>query len=249
MRRLIERGRSGCRTGTASAAALGAALTLVLWGAPSASAGGPTSVLLVSQQSAEAAGLVHSDERYVQLDQLLGQAGAGDFTKPSEAHLAETRQVNITWLAHDVDPWRMHQVYADADSTAVWIHTATNLPNTTNGHWHRAQQPTALRTLLKELGVLGPLPDDAGREVVPPVPAAEPDSEPTGRDSTVDESTVAAQPSSASADEDSGWSWAIPGLAAGLALGAGGSLLIRRAAGRPEAGPPHEEPRQELIDL
>ncbi|MGQ4432910.1 hypothetical protein ACN6K3_005139 [Streptomyces sp. SAS_260] len=37
--------------------------------------------------------------------------------------------------------------------------------------------------------------------------------------------------------------------AASVALGVGGSLLIRRAAARREAGPPREEPRQELIDL
>ncbi|XUL90571.1 hypothetical protein ACQ86D_31315 [Streptomyces galilaeus] len=37
--------------------------------------------------------------------------------------------------------------------------------------------------------------------------------------------------------------------AAGLAVGVGGTLLIRRAAARREAGPPREEPRQELIDL
>ncbi|MBK3574075.1 hypothetical protein JHN63_09620 [Streptomyces sp. MBT65] len=39
--------------------------------------------------------------------------------------------------------------------------------------------------------------------------------------------------------------WAI----AGLAVGVGGTLLIRRAAARREAGPPREEPRQEIIDL
>ncbi|MFI9613026.1 hypothetical protein ACIHCM_15370 [Streptomyces sp. NPDC052023] len=43
--------------------------------------------------------------------------------------------------------------------------------------------------------------------------------------------------------------WAISGLAAGLALGAGGTRLIRRAAARPGAGPPRAEPCQELIDL
>jgi len=37
--------------------------------------------------------------------------------------------------------------------------------------------------------------------------------------------------------------------AAGMAVGVGGTLLIRRAAARREAGPPREEPRQELIDL
>ncbi|WP_373557576.1 hypothetical protein [Streptomyces sp. Tue6028] len=43
--------------------------------------------------------------------------------------------------------------------------------------------------------------------------------------------------------------WAVPGLAAGLVLGAGGSVLIRRAAARREAAGPPREPRQELIDL
>ncbi|MBV7699032.1 hypothetical protein KWI83_26470 [Streptomyces sp. TRM70350] len=43
--------------------------------------------------------------------------------------------------------------------------------------------------------------------------------------------------------------WAIPGVAVGLILGAGGTHLIRRAAAQPGAGPPRAEPRQELIDL
>jgi hypothetical protein len=42
---------------------------------------------------------------------------------------------------------------------------------------------------------------------------------------------------------------AIPGLAAGLVLGVGGTLLIRRAAARRDAAGPPREPRQELIDL
>ncbi|MEU6176725.1 hypothetical protein [Streptomyces coeruleorubidus] len=43
--------------------------------------------------------------------------------------------------------------------------------------------------------------------------------------------------------------WAVTAGALGLAIGAGGTLLIRRAAARREAGPPREEPRQVLIDL
>jgi hypothetical protein len=42
---------------------------------------------------------------------------------------------------------------------------------------------------------------------------------------------------------------AVPGLAAGLVAGVGGTLLVRRAAARRDAGPPPREPRQELIDL
>jgi hypothetical protein len=43
--------------------------------------------------------------------------------------------------------------------------------------------------------------------------------------------------------------WAVPGLAVGLAAGVGGTLLMRRAAARREAGAPRDEPRHELIDL
>ncbi|MDX3384534.1 hypothetical protein PV682_24155 [Streptomyces niveiscabiei] len=46
---------------------------------------------------------------------------------------------------------------------------------------------------------------------------------------------------------DSGW-WVVPGVV-GVVLGAGGVLLVRRAAARRDAGPPREEPRQELIEL
>ncbi len=43
--------------------------------------------------------------------------------------------------------------------------------------------------------------------------------------------------------------WAVVGPAVGLAAGVGGTVLIRRAAARQGAGPPREEPRQEVIDL
>ncbi|GAA2260450.1 hypothetical protein [Streptomyces indiaensis] len=43
--------------------------------------------------------------------------------------------------------------------------------------------------------------------------------------------------------------WGVAAGAPGLAAGAGGTLLIRGAAARREAGPPREEPRQVLIDL
>ena len=43
--------------------------------------------------------------------------------------------------------------------------------------------------------------------------------------------------------------WGLSGLGAGLVSGVGGMLLMRRAAARHGAGPPRDEPRQELIDL
>jgi hypothetical protein len=43
--------------------------------------------------------------------------------------------------------------------------------------------------------------------------------------------------------------WVLPGLGAGLLLGVGGTLLVRRAAAWREGAGPPREPRQELIDL
>ncbi|MER5537883.1 hypothetical protein [Streptomyces mirabilis] len=43
--------------------------------------------------------------------------------------------------------------------------------------------------------------------------------------------------------------WVLPGLGAGLLLGAGGTFLVRRAATRRDGAGPPREPRQELIDL
>ncbi|MFE3034597.1 hypothetical protein ACFXKY_23510 [Streptomyces canus] len=55
--------------------------------------------------------------------------------------------------------------------------------------------------------------------------------------------------SRASTGSEHGVWWAVPGLAVGFAAGACGTRLIRRAAAGPGAGPPRDEPRQELIDL
>ncbi|QOV41506.1 hypothetical protein IM697_39725 [Streptomyces ferrugineus] len=63
----------------------------------------------------------------------------------------------------------------------------------------------------------------------------------------VDDGTAAGGGWSGPVPEGAGWGLA--GLAVGFATGAGGTLLIRRAAARQEAGPPREGPRQELIDL
>ncbi|GAA5700830.1 hypothetical protein Save01_01633 [Streptomyces avermitilis] len=43
--------------------------------------------------------------------------------------------------------------------------------------------------------------------------------------------------------------WGVWGLGTGLALGVGGTLLVRRTAARREGAGPPREPRQELIDL
>ncbi|CAM5729906.1 hypothetical protein SALBM311S_00400 [Streptomyces alboniger] len=230
---------------------LAVTLALMMWGASSASAGGPTSVLVTSPASGEADALYYSDNGYRELQQLLGAAGRGTRDQPPEAELTRDHQINVTWLAHDISPWRLDRVFpAESGAGAVWIHTAANLPDTPNGYWHRADHPTRLRALLSKLGVMGKVSGEGYTGIFPAPwqsetpPAADPDTE------TAELGTGAPV-----ASDDTHWwtvggAWStVAGLGVGFLTGVGGALLIRRAAARPGAGPPREEPRQELIDL
>nr|WP_245695233.1 hypothetical protein [Streptomyces antibioticus] len=220
-----------------------AALGLALGSAGPAAAGGPTSVLIVSPESSETASLYYSDREYGTLERLLGNPGAGSASKPPEADLTVGPQINVTWMVHDVSPWRVDRVYPATDGKAVWIHTDANFDGSMNGTWHRAQQPGVLRDLLKDLGVMGkPADGDSAVEYPPPWDQSGMDAEATP---SPDPALAAAAARSSRPGDATDWWWALPGLAAGV----GGTLLIRRAADRQKAGPPRGEPRQELIDL
>ncbi|MFD9908445.1 hypothetical protein [Streptomyces sp. NPDC059063] len=210
------------------------ALAAVLLGASGAAAGGPTSVLVVSPESARTASLYASHRQYEELESLLGAAEGGTRSQPPDLGLATSRQVNVTWLIHDVRPWRVDRVYAKptapkrADRT-IWIHTTTDMESLT-GRWHKAANPTALRALLNDLDVLGPKSKNGTDGVAPPstwkIPKAEkPDAAATPRTT------------------DTGWHWAIPSAAAGAAIGAASVWHLRRR-GEPENTTPH----QELLD-
>ena len=125
----------------------------------------------------------------------------------------------------DVAVERQDQLFVAADGTP-WIRTDP-APEVQDDdiRWHRA--PRSVFVQLEQEKVLAGLGEGAGAAGSAGDAAAE---VPAGRDAS------------------SAW-WAVPGLAVGLVAGAGGTLLIRRAAARQGAGPPREEPRQELIDL
>ncbi|MER5385807.1 hypothetical protein ABT040_37105 [Streptomyces sp. NPDC002688] len=216
------------------------ALAVVLLAAPSALAGGPTSVLLVSPESAESAALYHSDEEYGELMRLLG--GADSDSREVELPglgAADGHQLNVTWMAHDVSPWRVDRVYPDASwSKDVWIHTTTDV-TTMEGYWHKARQPAEVRTLLKKLGILG-RPRAQGAGGIRPGPRQTPEGTsagPTPTPTSTSTSTARSRTRTAAATGDgTDWWWAIPGAAAGAVL-----ARIRR---------PHKgEPRQELRDV
>ncbi|MHA5053593.1 hypothetical protein [Streptomyces sp. SD15] len=250
MRRIRELGALMGALGVLGA--LGVSLALVLLGAPSAVAGGPTSVLVASPESAQITALYYSDVRYGELERLLGKPGSGIREEPPGLGVGSGRQLNVTWMAHDVSPWRVDRVYPDSPrSKEVWIHTATNMSNL-NGYWHRAEQPAQVRALFKKLGVLGKPSGEGGGGVYPaPWQTTEDASAapaPTSTSTSIERPRAATTTAAATA-EDTGLWWAVAGLAGGLALGSCGTLLIRRAAARREAAGPPREPRHELIDM
>jgi hypothetical protein len=119
----------------------------------------------------------------------------------------------------DVAMWRQDQLVVDESGTP-WVRTDM-APEVRDDdiRWHRAP-----RSALDQVDRAGLL------------------------DGSGDPDAGAGGGSSAGWPADGAW-WAVPGLAVGFSAGVGGTLLIRRAAARPGAGPPREEPRQELIDL
>ncbi|MFF4358650.1 hypothetical protein [Streptomyces sp. NPDC001604] len=125
----------------------------------------------------------------------------------------------------DVAVERQDQLLVAADGTP-WVRSdPAPAVQDDDIRWHRA--PRSVFVQLEQAKVLGDGAAAAGRGA----------SGAAGRQAT---------------GQGAGWSsvwWAVPGGALGLAVGVGGALLIRRAAARQGAGPPREEPRQELIDL
>jgi hypothetical protein len=230
--------------------ALLTALALVLLGAPPSAAGGPTSVLLASPTSKRTASLYGTDKAYIRLQELMGRVGfgldggRGEPPMPEE-ELAETsgEMINVTWMIHDVTPWRVDRVYPSLPSTKdVWIHTTmsagglgTDAAAESHGVWHKAKDSEELRQMLTGLGVAG-----TARGELPSLPA--PGAAGAGRDATSDgDAGSASEPSLADQAR-----WAIPALALGAALGSTVTVLLRRATTRRHTGP--REPRQELLD-
>ena len=225
------------------------AVALGLLAAPAAHAGGPTSVLIVSPESRQTAARYYSDADYSTLSTLLGQPNQGQKERPPSLDAAmHSRQINVTWMTHDIDPWRLDRVFTSDDTTTVWIHTAADLSRTFNGYWHRAQSPADLRALLKKLGVMGPVTDTGSTGVAPQewtTPPAEPEQ------GQVETATITAGKSATTDSMTNGWWWALPGLTIGAAL----ALLIRPLAAHLPATVTaswrnrDKGPRQELRDV
>ncbi|MFJ9740201.1 hypothetical protein [Streptomyces sp. NPDC101166] len=237
----------------ALAGALALAFAGVVLGATPSAAGGPTSVLLASPTSRETASLYGTDNDYGRLDRLLHDSGGAGGAGPTKLDEVTGHMINITWLAHDVHPWRVDRVYwLRPGDRGIWIETSledSSAGTSSAGAWHQPKNPARLRTLFTELGVMGESAGTgagglSGAAEGPAPGAAKASAKPSaGVDEPVARSAASGDPALGT-----GWWWAIPALALGLALGFCWALLTRRAAAPEVSGPPHE-PRRKLIDL
>lgn len=232
---------------TASAAALTAVLALTVWGASPASAGGPTSVLVTSPGSEETASLYHSDKGYGELERLLGPAGKGTRERPPGAISPSARLINVTWMVHDVTPWRVDRVFVGLPDEDVWIHTAAHVPESPNGSWHRAGNSSDVYKFLSELGVMGEARGTGPVSDAYPAPWETAQAGPESDEGTAAAAQEAPETRAATVPrDDTDWWWAIPGLAAGAALALVlrpyGARLVQRRKDDPG-------PRQELLDV
>jgi hypothetical protein len=200
--------------GTVAAAALVVA-------APLAVAGGPTSVLLVSPRTHGTASMYNSDDGYGRLEKLLGENPTADRAAPAVHGGPGTDAINVTWLAHDVNVWRVDRIFLEADG-GPWVETmiSTDGPLTfdKSGVVHKPTDGAALISFLSGLKLLGDTAPSVGLAGGSPVVAEQP---------------VVSQPVATVATEREiggpNWLWLVVGAAAGATIVVGvRPLLVRR---------------------
>ena len=191
-----------------------------------ASAGGPTSALLSVPGQGRTASLYYSDDAYEQLARLVDVGGSGTVDESGRSHENGTG-VTVTWLIHDVTPWRVDRIYLAGDD-GPWIATQEELTGTGSIWdapvvWHQPADSKELILLLDSLGVgragaaTGTGTDSEADEVVSPVdpgPAV----------------PAAVEPASAAPADDGSTTrdralWGLGGLAGGVLLAAGWTRL------------------------
>jgi hypothetical protein len=187
---------------------------------PPATAGGPTSVLVTDPGTGRAAALYYSDPRYGTLDTVL----AGALPLEEEPSEALGPALNLTWMVHDVQPWRTQQLHLDAQGGPLVVTYGGELTGDSGRvTWSRVTDADALAGVLDSVLRQRPTSDAAAEAEVP---APEP----------VVTERVVRETAWFSLD---GWRWLLPGLA----VGAGLALLVARRR-TDDTGP-----RQVLTDV
>jgi hypothetical protein len=179
-----------------------------------AAAGGPTSALLSVPGQGRTASLYYTEPAYDALADLVGvtsASGTGTDSSSADPGLSSPG-VTITWLIHDVEPWRVDRVYPNPKGDP-WI--ATQLAGESGSIWessvvwHQAENGDRLLALLDDLGVgkAARAADDfsgvAGAAVPPP-------AEQSGS------GPVSAKPAATASDGVAGGWWALAGLVVGV---------------------------------
>ncbi|HZA29938.1 MAG TPA: hypothetical protein VE462_00275 [Propionibacteriaceae bacterium] len=211
---------------TTSLVALIALLAAVSWfaAAQSASAGGPTSVLLASPQTGRVAALYHTDSAYDRLADAVGafESGTGSTDKPAAVPDDPSGEIRLTWLIHDMRIWRIDRVHVTTED-GIWMQTVVRTDGSGEvldlpGTWHRPVDPEALAAAVRDAGLEKTSAADDNRS-----------SSASSATSSPAAVTNAAMPGAASPSV---------GLVAAVGIGgvlvgaAGSTLLLRSRAGR-----------------
>ncbi|PZF85728.1 hypothetical protein [Jiangella anatolica] len=229
------------RISRAAAAVL--ALGALLFTATPVSAGGPTSVLLVSPSTGRTASLYATDEAYTTLMTQLGadQAAAPD-SRAAPPHIGGDQLV-VTWMVHDVQPWRVDRIAFDDAGLPEWVHTthamgAGPIAFDDGGVRHRPADAEALAAVLTDLGLTGR---------TGPRPAGEDRREATVAAGGAQAAAVAGAAGSADPPDDGALdaaTWALPAVAGGILAGVLGDRWLRRRRARADDGG-----RWQLVDV
>jgi len=185
-----------------------------------AHAGGPTSVLVTDPASGRAAALYTSESAYQDLDRLLADVSPLD-GEPSDLG---SHVVNVTWMAHDVSPWRTQQLWVDAAGGPVLATYGGDFGSQPDRvTWARVGEGNLLLATLDELFI----PNAVGATAPAPAPVV--------HERVVTETAWWSL---------AGWRW----LVLGLLVGAGAALLVvRRREPAPASAPTDLEPGAELL--
>ncbi len=195
---------------TAFAASLLSALTMA---AAPAQAGGPTSALLSVPGAGTTSSLYYTDPEYDELAGLVGVDQPGGTFEGTESGGHEYGAgVTITWLIHDVSPWRVDRVYLGGKD-GPWIATQVGGSEALWDSpvlWHHPEDGTRLAALLDDLGLGTSASQDPGFDGVAGAPVVE------------NEKAAAPPTTSPSETDEQGWwgaaAWALGGLLGGALL-------------------------------
>lgn len=161
-----------------------------------ADAGGPTSVL-ITQPGQSAAALYYDDAAY---DALLGLLPVDETSGRSQPPGGGV-DYNLTWMIHDVMPWRFDHVRIGSDGSA-WV--STTFSDESAGGWTPVDGGEDLAALFT-----GILSDGAAPQVVSLTPEAAPATSAPAWSNEASPSWFSL----------TGWRWMVPGALLGLLVG------------------------------